>query len=105
LRRVVAHRKYATAVAYGQVYATHLEPALGSFRLREIARLQIKALFDRKLDQDYPKATLRLIRAVLLGILGEAVDDDIIKVNVALSAGGCNRRADNSSRARPRPQY
>jgi integrase len=97
LRRVKAHRKYGTAITYRQTYAIYLEPELGKFKLRELTRQHVKLLIDRLLDQGFSKATLRLIRAVLSGMLGEALEDEIVKTNVALSIGGRNKRPDSSS--------
>ncbi len=97
LQRVKADLKYATARTYQTIYATHLAPALGSFKLREIGRVHIKMLVNAKRDAGYSKATLRLVRAVLVGILGAAVDDGVIQVNVGLAAGGRHKRADSSS--------
>jgi hypothetical protein len=105
LRRVKAHRKYGTAITYRQTYAIYLEPELGKFKLRELTRQHVKLLIDRLLDQGFSKATLRLIRAVLSGMLGEALEDEIVKTKTASSAS--RRRSKTSIRLpRSRPgQY
>ena len=57
-------------------------------------------LINTKRDGGYAKATLRLFRAVLSGILAEAIDDGVIQVNVAMSAGGRHsKRADTACEA------
>jgi hypothetical protein len=57
--------KFATGCAYRSIYDTHLAPTLGKFKLRELTRQHIKLLINSKRDQDYSKATLRLIRGAL----------------------------------------
>jgi integrase len=87
LRRVAADMKFATGLTYRSIYDTHLAPTLGSFKLREMTRQHIKLLINPKRDQDYSKATLRLIPAVLSGMLSEALEDEIVKTNAASAAG------------------
>src|SRR5262249_58784092 len=54
---------------------THSIPTLGRMRLRAIHRGHIKDLLSKKRAAGLAKDTVRLIRATLSGLLGDAVDD------------------------------
>jgi integrase len=65
---------------------THLFPALGKMRLRAIHRGLIKDLLSKKRAGGPGKAglakdTVRLIRATLSGLFGDAVDDGLLLTN------------------------
>ena len=60
---------------------THLIPILGKMRLRALHRGHIKDLLSKKRAGGLAKDTVRLIRATLSGLLGDAVDDGILHTN------------------------
>jgi integrase len=68
---------------------------LDARRLRELHKPEINHLLKRKREAGLKKATVRLIRAALTRMLGDAVDDGLIAANVAL--GGSRRRKSTAS--------
>ena len=90
--------KPSTVASYRRLYQHHISPALGPIRLRELRRVHVKELLNatrarvivraskggeaptcRTLSKD----TVRLVRATLSTMLGEALDDELIKSNPA----------------------
>jgi integrase len=70
----------------------HLLPALGHLKLRAIRRAHVRTLWAEKLGEGYAKNTVRLMRATLSVILGDAVEDEILETNVALGTGRRGRK-------------
>jgi integrase len=76
-----------TARSYCQMLDGHVLPTLGRVKIRELRRRHVKALLAGKHGQGYAKDTVRLMRAALSSLLTDAVDDEIITANPALSLG------------------
>jgi len=99
--------KPKTIKSYNQLYSSHVKPTLGSIKVRDLRRSDVRALLAAKSDEVYratksqqedpngsateivvehrlSRNTIRLIRATLSGILAAALDDDLIGENVAL---------------------
>ena len=88
----IAHDlKPRTLVSYRQLFSLHIESSLGSTRLRDLQRGQVKFLLNQKRAAGLSKNTVRLIRACLSSMLAEAVDDSMLKANPAALAS--RRRA------------
>jgi integrase len=99
--------KPKTIRSYQGLYTKHIKPTLGSIKVRELRRADVRALLATKseeifkstktvqeelngnateivIDHRLSRNTVRLIRATLSGILAAALDDDLIGENVAL---------------------
>jgi integrase len=103
--------KPKTITSYQQLFHKHISPILGATKIRELRRGQVKALLTEKyeatfqvqqkirdeagnvvkisVERSLSRNTVRLIRACLSAMLGEAVDDELIKEN---PASGQSRR-------------
>ncbi len=81
-----------TLASYRQNLAKHIRPAFGSMKLRAIHRGHVRALLARKRADALSRNSVRLIRATLSVMLGDAVDDAIIFVNPAAGTGRRGRR-------------
>lgn len=81
------HRNYAERLR------THILPALGRVKLRDLRRRHVKALLNDKRVAGYAPNGVRLIKATLSSLLTDAVDDEILDTNPALQVGRKKRRA------------
>src|SRR5215469_14860572 len=83
--------KPSTIDSYSRLYNGHIAAAIGPIRLHDLRRIHIKEFLNAKREQisatdgtkKLSKNTVRLIRATLSVILGEALDDELIKINPA----------------------
>jgi len=83
--------KPSTIDSYSRLYNGHIAAAIGPIRLRELRRTHIKEFLNANREQisatnrlkKLSKNTVRLIRATLSVILGESLDDELIKTNPA----------------------
>jgi hypothetical protein len=90
----------ATLSSYTANLERHLKPALGGMKVRAIHRGHIKALLAEKAKAGLSRNSLRLIRATLSVILGDAVEDGVIPINPAAGSGRRGRkRADSCADA------
>jgi integrase len=81
-----------TLASYGDNLRLHLLPEFGTMKVRALHRAHIKALLAHKLSDGLSKNTVRLIRATLSVMLGDAVEDGIILINPAQGIGRRGRR-------------
>lgn len=109
--------KPKTIRSYQGLYKKHIQPTLGSTKVRDLRRSDVRALLSAKSDEVYKttktlqeapggngtellvehrlsRNTVRLIRATLSAILAAALDDDLIAENVAVMS---RRRGSNSA--------
>lgn len=80
-------RKYGTAYSYAGNLSNHLLPIFGAKALRDISRADVRQLCTDKLADGYTAESVKVMVAVLRAILGQAVEDGILGVNVASRAG------------------
>jgi integrase len=85
LDAVATELKPRTVTSYRQLFRLHVEPALGTLKLRDIQRAHLKSLVTVKRQAGLSKNTVRLIRACLSAMLAEATDDGLLKANPAMS--------------------
>ncbi len=99
--------KPKTVRSYDGLYTKHIKLTLGSIRVRDLRRSDVRALLAAKSDEVYritksqqkepsggatemvvehrlSRNTIRLIRATLSAILAAALDDDLMNENVAV---------------------
>jgi integrase len=112
-----------TTASYRQLLEMHVLPTLGSIKLRDLHRRQVKALLTAKRAERLPRKkkadnaqtagghaappkvgysrnTVRLIKAALSTVLSDAVDDGYMAMNPAFSAGRKRgRRAETITQA------
>jgi integrase len=96
LEQIASSVDPGTLASYRDILRLHIRPIFGKAMLREIRRGHIKALLAKKRGEGLSKNYVRLIRATLSVLLGDAVDDEILKVNVALGINRRGRRAPDS---------
>ena len=83
--------KPSTINGYARLYRGHIADALGPIRLRDLRRAHVKKFLNAKHEQisatndtkTLSKNTVRLIRATLSVMLADALDDELVKSNVA----------------------
>jgi integrase len=80
-------RKYGTGASYTGNLSNHLLPRFGEKSLRDISRADVRQLCTEKLAEGYSVETVKVMVAVLRAILGQAVEDGILPVNVASRPG------------------
>jgi integrase len=81
LTRVKPDLARSTGRGYSAILTHHLQPAFGLFKVRALHLGHIKALLAEKRAAGYSRNMLRLMRATLSVILGDAVEDGLINLN------------------------
>jgi len=108
LQNVAGDLQPKTYSSYEQLLRLHILPSLGHLPIHKITRATVKRFLAAKRDQGYErkerrlaysKHTLRLLKATLSAILGDATDDGIIKANPCL--GMSRRRGKPSVSVKP----
>src|SRR5439155_21327055 len=79
--------KPTTRDNYAKRLATHIVPAFGDWKLREITRKDLVDFLAAKLTGGSARGFVRLIHAVLRSLLAAAVRDEILAVNPARGLG------------------
>ncbi len=87
LAQVKATTKVSTWETYSDVYRRHIQPTLGGRKVRGLQKQHCKALFLHKLNEDRGRAYVKLMFAVLRGLLNAAVDDGVILSNPCAGLG------------------
>ena len=72
-----------TQVSYQSSFDLHILPRLGSKRLDEISKPDIKNLIAALVEAGLAKASIQLIIAKLRAVLNHAMEDELITKNVA----------------------
>lgn len=72
-----------TLESYRGIAEKHIIPKLGEIRIGELSRIELQQYFEELHDDGLSVSTLKKHRLILLGILHDAVLDDLIQVNVA----------------------
>jgi integrase len=80
LNYIEAERKASTHDEYSQILKDHVMPAFKNRRLDEITRGDIRNFLIEK-GKDYSRSRVCLCRDVLSGVMGFAVDDELIASN------------------------
>ena len=96
LEQIGASVDPGTLASYRDTLRLHIRPTLGKAMLRSIHRGHIKALLAKKRGEGLSKNSVRLIRATLSVMLGDAVDDGILRVNPALGIARKGRKTPDS---------
>jgi integrase len=92
LEQIASSVDARTLTSYRENLRLYIRPVFGNIMVRAIHRGHIKALLARKRAEGLSKNTVRLIRATLSVMLGDAVDDGIIQLNPALGIGRRGRK-------------
>ena len=83
LRAVKPHLAQRTHASYAHLYTLYIRPTLGAMTLRALRRGDLAILLAEK-RLTVGKNTVRLIKATLSTMLSQAVEDEILPLNVAL---------------------
>jgi hypothetical protein len=94
LKDVAGNLATKTLQQYKQVLDLYIMPKLGDVRVSALDRSTIKALLTARRAQGLSKNTVRLIRATLSVMLGDAIDAGLLKAN---PAQGLTRRGRKGS--------
>ncbi len=93
-----------TLNSYRQNLAKHIRPVFGPMKLRAIHRGHVKAFLAKKHLEGLSKNSVRLIRATLSVMLGDAVDDGVLQVNPAAGTGRRGRKRPDTISSTERQQ-
>ena len=97
VKRDLAQRTYRS---YTQHVTLHLVPTLGVVKLRDLRRRDIVALIAEK-RMTLGKHAVRLMKATLSSMLAQAVDAELISVNVALGQFKAQGQTDGAVEINP----
>jgi integrase len=82
-----------TFESYSESYRRYVGPALGKMKVRAIHRGHIKALLTKKRAEGLSNNSVRLIRATVSVLLGDAADDALLQTNPAVGIGRRGRKS------------
>src|SRR5262249_28279557 len=81
LRRVEPDLASSTYRGYATILEHHLLPVFGAVKVRALHLGHVKRLLEEKRAAGYSKNMVRLMRATLSVILGDAVEEGLLAVN------------------------
>jgi integrase len=84
---LAANCKESTAENYRGYLRNHILPVFGNLKITEINRGQVKDFLLKKAAAGYSKSTTDQLRNVVSGILGKALDNEIIPANPSQQLG------------------
>jgi integrase len=84
LANIAPDLKPRTVLSYRQLLECHIVPRIGTKKLREISRSEVKGLITEKRKSGLSKNTVRLIRACISALFAEAVDEGLASINPPL---------------------
>ena len=92
LDQIAASLDPQTVISYRQTLSRHIRPVFGQMKLRAIHRSHLKTLLAKKREDGLSKNSVRIIRATLSVMLGDAIEDGILQVNPATGIGRRGRK-------------
>ena len=104
LEQIAVSVETNTSASYRQNLAKHIRPVFGPMKLRDLHRGHIKALLAKKRQDGLSKNSVRLVRATLSVMLGDAVDDGVLQVNPATGTGRRGRKQPDTITSTERQQ-
>ena len=96
LEQITSSVEPRTLASYRENLRLHIRPIFGDVKVRGLHRGHIKALLAKKRTEGLSKNSVRLIRATLSVMLGDALDDGILQTNPALGIGRRGRKSPDS---------
>jgi len=91
LKAIGPYVKPRTVECYTWALDRHIVPILGFSMVRRVSRSQVKRLVTGLLAAGKSRNTVRIIHATLHALLGEALEDGIIKANPAARRSGSRK--------------
>ena len=98
---VPANCKEASTKGYEDILRLHVLPAFGDLKVIDITRGQIKNFLFSKINEGKTKSTVNSYRAVISGVLNQAIDDGIILANPAHSLGRIGKKENDNGKVDP----
>jgi len=92
LAQLVGQVRPRTLTGYRDVFERYIEPELGALRLLKVHRGTVKALLGRLAAKGFSRDTVRLTRATLSVMLGDAVEDRLLAMNPVMQLARRGRR-------------
>ena len=84
--------KPSTAKDYVDILRIHVLPVFGDRRVTDITRADIKSFLHANINEGKNKSTVNHYKAVISGILNEAMDDGIVPANPAHRLGKIGKK-------------
>ena len=98
---VPATCKQSTLRDYQDILRIHVLPIFGELKLTDINKGMIKDFLMEKVNSGYAVSTVTHMKDVVSGVLGKAVDNEIIPANPALSLKKIMKRKDHRTTMDP----
>ena len=98
---VPATCKESSTKDYGDILRIHVLPEFGDLDVTRITRGQIKEFLFRKINEGKAKSTVNHYRAVISGVLNQAVDAGAIPANPAHRLGRIGKKEDGNNEIYP----
>lgn len=98
---VPANCKPSSIKDYGDILRLHVLPAFGSLKVSNITRGQIKNFLFSKINEGKAKSTVNHYRAVISGVLNEALDSGVIPANPVHRLGRVGKKEDGTNEINP----
>jgi len=98
---VPATCKESSTKDYEDILRIHVLPEFGGLDVTRITRGQIKDFLFRKINEGKAKSTVNHYRAVISGVLNQAVDDGVIIANPAHRLGRIGKKEDANNEIYP----
>src|SRR5919106_548758 len=92
LEQLAGQVRPRTVAGYRDVFTRYVEPRLGTLRLLKLHRGHVKALLGGLRAEGFSKDTVRLTRATLSVMLGDAVEDHLLVMNPVMQLTRRGRR-------------
>ncbi len=98
---VPANCKPSSIKDYGDILRLHVLPAFGHLKVTDITRGQIKTFLFSKINEGKAKSTVNHYRAVISGVLNQALDAGVIPANPAHRLGRVGKREEGNGEINP----
>ena len=98
---VPANNKESTSKDYDDILRLHVLPAFGNLEVANITRGQIKSFLFNKINEGKAKSTVNHYRAVISGVLNEAVDAGVIPANSTHRLGRIGKKENDNGQVDP----
>ena len=98
---VPATCKESSTKDYGDILRLHVLPVFGELKVTDITRGKIKNFLFAKINEGKAKSTVNHYRAVISGVLNEAVDAGVIVANPTHRLGRIGKKEDSNGEINP----